>query len=142
MIVDANVLIYAVDEQAHFHTTARTWLEAAMNGVERVGLPWVSLLAFQRIMTHPRVTKHPLTPTDAWGYVTDWLDADQAWTPAPGARHREILERLLRHGDLRGNLVTDAHLAALAIEHGTSICSFDSDFARFEGVRWINPERP
>lgn len=141
MIVDANVLLYAVDDQSHFHSTARTWLDGAMNGVERVGLPWVSLMAFQRIITHPRATAHPLAPADAWGYITDWLDATQAWVPAPGARHREILGTLLVDGDLRGNLVTDAHLAALAIEHGTGVCSFDSDFARIKGVRWINPDR-
>ncbi|AXE38473.1 PIN domain-containing protein [Acidipropionibacterium virtanenii] len=82
-----------------------------------------------------------LTPADAWSFITDWLDADQAWVPTPGGRHRDILGRLLIEGDLRGNLVTDAHLAALAIEHGTRICSFDSDFARFDGLGWINPDR-
>ena len=141
MIVDANVLLYAVDGQARFHARARTWLESAMNGFERVGLPWVSLMAFQRIITHPRATANPLTAEDAWTYVTDWLDADQAWVPVPGARHRDILGTLLVGGDLRGNLVTDAHLAALALEHGTGICSFDSDFARFHGLQWVNPDR-
>lgn len=141
MIVDANVLLYAVDESSHFHAAARSWLEGAMNGHERVGLPWVSLLAFQRIVTHPRVTARPLAPAAAWRQVTDWLDAELAWVPAPGARHGEILGRLLIDGDLRGNLVTDAHLAALAVEHGTGICSFDSDFARFEGLRWVHPVR-
>lgn len=139
MIVDANVLLYAVDEQSHFHATARRWMDEAMNGVERVGLPWVSLLAFQRIITHPRVTATPLTPPNAWSYIGDWLDADQSWIPVPGDRHHDVLRRLLIGGDLRGNLVTDAHLAALAIEHGTSVCSFDSDFSRFDGLPWINP---
>lgn len=139
MIVDANVLIFAVDEQSHFHAAARTWLEGALNGVERVGFPWASLMAFQRIMTHPRITTNPLTADVAWGHVTDWLDADQAWVPTPGARHRDILGRLLVQGDARGNLVPDAHLAALALEYGTGICSFDSDFARFDGLSWINP---
>lgn len=139
MIVDANVLLYAVDDRSQFHTTALTWLSRAMNGVERVGFPWVSLTAFQRIITHPRITEDPLTPEDAWGYVTDWLDADQSWIPAPGIRHRDIMGRLLVDSNARGNLVTDAHLAALAIEHGTGICSFDGDFARFKGLRWINP---
>lgn len=139
MIVDANVLLYAVDEQSHFHTTARTWLEEALNGDERVGLPWASLMAFQRIITHPRVTATPLTAAQAWGFVTDWLDADQAWVPTPGRRHRDIVGRPLVDADLRGNLVTDAHLAALAIEHGTGICSFDSDYARFEGAHRITP---
>lgn len=141
MIVDANVLLYAVDESSHFHESARSWLDGALNGVERVGLPWASLMAFQRIITHPRATANPLTPADAWSFVTDWLDADQAWIPTPGARHRDILGRLLTVGDVRGNLVTDAHLASLAIEHGTSICSFDSVFARFDGLRWIHPDR-
>jgi toxin-antitoxin system PIN domain toxin len=141
VIVDANVLLYAVDNRSHFHATARTWLDGAMNGVERVGLPWASLMAFQRIITHPRVTANPLTPADAWSLVTDWLDADQVWVPVPGGRHRDILGRLLIDGDLHGNLVTDAHLAALAIEYGTGICSFDSDFARFDGLDWIHPDR-
>lgn len=141
MIVDANVLLYAVDAQSHFHATARDWLNEALNGVERVGLPWVSLLAFQRIITHPRVTTNPLTPAAAWGFVTDWLDAEQVWVPVPGDRHRDVLERLLLGGGVGGNLVTDAHLAALAIEHGTQICSFDGDFARFPGLGWINPNR-
>ena len=139
MIVDANVLLYAVDSKSHFHAPARTWLDEAMNGVERVGLPWVSLMAFQRIITHPRVTANPLTPADAWSYITDWLDADQAWVPTPGSRHRDILGQLLIDGDLHGNLVTDAHLAALAIENGTGIYSFDSNFTRFNDLRWIDP---
>lgn len=141
MIVDANVLLYAVDAQSPFHGTAHTWLEEAMNGAERVGLPWVTLTAFQRIITHPRATTNPLTAQEAWSHITDWLDADQTWVPVSGSRHRDILGRLLTAGDLRGNLVTDAHLAALAIEHGVGICSFDSDFARFKGIRWVNPDR-
>ena len=139
MIVDANVLLYAVDSKSHFYATARTWLDEVMNGVERVGLPWVSLLAVQRITTHPRVTGNPLTSAEAWSDITDWLDADQAWVPTPGSRHRDILGQLLIDGDLHGNLVTDAHLAALAIENGTGICSFDSNFTRFNDLRWIDP---
>lgn len=142
MIVDANVLLYAVDEGSPLHAPAREWLDGAMNGVERVGLPWVSLLAFQRIITHPRVTTAPLGAADAWGYITDWLDAPLTWIPAAGSQHRDILGTFLVAGDTRGNLVPDAHLAALAIEHGTSICSFDSDFARFTEVSWIHPARP
>jgi len=135
------VLLYAVDESAAFHDIAEEWLETALNGVTRVGFPWVSLLAFQRIVTHPRVTDDPLTPGEAWSYVTDWLDAEQAWVPTAGSRHAEILGDLLTGGELRGNLVTDAHLAALAIEHGVGICSFDSDFARFDDLLWTNPAR-
>lgn len=139
MIVDANVLLYAVDDTSPFHASAHAWLDTAMNGIERVGLPWVSLAAFQRIITHPRATASPLTAEEAWSHVTDWLDTDQAWVPVPGARHRDIFGRLLTERDLRGNLVTDAHLAALAIEHGVGVCSYDGDFARFDGLRWVNP---
>lgn len=140
MIVDANVLLYAVDERSPHHRTAVGWLQSALNGVERVGLPWSSLLAFQRIITHPRVSAAPLSAAEAWRFVTDWLEAEQVWIPAPGPRHRQILGQLLVGNDLRANLVPDAQLAALAIEHGTPICSFDTDFARFSEITWIRPE--
>ncbi|MCL2483015.1 MAG: type II toxin-antitoxin system VapC family toxin [Propionibacteriaceae bacterium] len=139
MIIDANVLLYCVDSHAQFHSSAKQWLEGALNGSSRVGFPWASLLAFQRISTHPRATATPLTPGQAFGFVSDWLAARQAWIPEPGPNHAIILEKLLTDGDLRGNLVTDAHLAALAIEYGVGVCSFDSDFARFPSVTWINP---
>lgn len=139
MIVDANVLLYSVDTGSAFHKPAHAWLEQAFNGPTRVGLPWASLTAFQRIATHPRASAKPLSPQDAWSYVTDWLTADQAWIPVPTDRHAEILRRLIVDGDLRGNLVIDAHLAALAIEHGVGVCSVDSDFARFTELNWINP---
>lgn len=141
MIVDANVLLYAVDSGSGFHQPAKDWLEGALNGPKRVGFPWVSLTAFQRLVTHPRASANPLSPKQAWSYVTDWLNADQSWIPTPGERHAEILGQLLVGSDLRGNLVTDAHLAALAVEHGVGICSFDSDFARFFELVWVNPVR-
>ncbi|MGH8774465.1 MAG: type II toxin-antitoxin system VapC family toxin [Jiangellaceae bacterium] len=139
MIVDANTLLYAVDSSSPFHSPARRWLDDVLNGVSRVGFPWASLTAFLRISTHPRASAEPLTPTDAWGFVADWLDAEPAWIPEPTDRHAGVLRRLLVDGDLRGNLVTDAHLAALAIEHGVGVCSADSDFARFTDVEWVNP---
>ena len=139
MIVDANVLLYAVDADAPFHHAAVDWLTNAFRGPTRVGLPWPSLLAFQRIATNARATDHPLTPQAAWSHITDWLAADQAWVPQPGPRHGAVLGRLITAGDLRGNLVSDAHLAALAIEHGVGVCSFDSDFARFDGLTWVHP---
>lgn len=139
MIVDANVLVYAVDSTSIFHRHAKDWLEAALNGHVRVGLPWPSLTAFQRITTHPRALANPLDARQAWDYITDWLGADQSWIPVPGDRHANILGGLITERDLRGNLVTDAHLAALAIEHGVGVCSFDSDFACFPGLAWINP---
>ena len=139
MIVDANVLLYAVDADANFHRAARDWLEEALNGPARLGLPWATLLAFQRISTHPRAAASPLNPEQAWSYIADWLRADATWIPVPGAKHANILHRLIVDGDLRGNLVSDAHLAALAIEHGVGICSADSDFARFADLTWVNP---
>lgn len=142
MIVDACVLLYAVDAASPFHRPAREWLEGAFNGPGRVGLPWATLLAFQRISTHPRASTNPLSPAGAWSYVEDWLRADASWLPQPGERHAEIFGRLVVEGDLRGNLVSDAHLAALAIEHGVGVCSADSDFARFPGVNWYNPVAP
>ena len=139
MIVDANVLLYAVDQHSQFHKAAGQWLETALNGPTRVGLPWQSLLAFQRIATHSRASQNPLTPAEAWSQVEAWLAAPAAWIPVPGTRHRTILARLITSGELRGNLVTDAHLAALALEHGVGVCSFDSDFARFDTLHWSRP---
>lgn len=139
MIVDANVLLYAVDEASPFHEPSRGWLETALNGERRVGLPWSSLWAFVRIATHPRALDHPMTPGEASGFVRDWLDAPAAWVPAPGAGHATLVLDLLERLDLRGNLVPDAALAALCLEHGVAIVSADSDFARFTSLEWINP---
>ena len=139
MLVDANVLLYSVDEDSPFHGRARDWMVAALNGPQRVGLPWVSLWAFVRIVTNPRALTDPLTPGEAWEYVEGWLDAPAAWVPAPGHGHREILGSLLPGHDLRAGLVTDGVLAAIAIEHGLTVVSADSDFARFPQIGWINP---
>lgn len=139
MLVDANILLYAVDETSQQHHAARRWLEDALNGDRRVGLPWLSLAAFVRISTHPRALHSPLSAGEAWAHVEDWLDAPVAWVPQPGRGHRDILGRLVRDLDLRGNLVTDAVLAALCLEHGLRIVSADSDFARFKELDWINP---
>ncbi len=139
MLVDANVLLYAQDESSPFHEPAMRWVTEALNGSTRVGLPWPSLLAFVRIRTHPRAYADPLTPEDAWSHVEDWLAAPAAWVPAPTARHSEVLGGLVRRHQLRGNAIPDAHLAALAIEHGVAVCSADTDFARFGGITWINP---
>ncbi len=139
MLVDANILLYAVDEDSSFHAAAREWLEAALNGPRRVGIPWASLTAFVRVATHPRASRNPLSPAEAWQCVDEWLDAPATWVPAPGRGHREILGRLVRDLDLRGNLVSDAALAALCIEHGLEVVSADSDFARFTEISWRNP---
>lgn len=139
MLVDANILLYAVDETSPFHARARSWLEASLNGSRRVAIPWESYRAFLRIATNPRALERPLGLDDAWALVEAWLDAPTTWVPQPGPGHRQILQRLLIPLDLRGNLVMDAVLAAYCIESGLAIVSNDSDFARFREIRWINP---
>jgi len=139
LLLDANILLYAVDETSPFHGVARSWLESALNGSQRVGIPWQSVWAFLRIATNPRALAEPLTPSEGWEMVEAWLVAPAAWVPQPGMRHQELLGGLLVSGDLRGSLVADAVLAAMCMEHGLSIVSADSDFARFPDVRWINP---
>lgn len=142
MLVDANLLLFAVDEDSPFHQRAVAWLTAQLNGNRRVGLPWASLLAFVRISTHARAADRPLTPDEAWGQVETWLSAAPAWIPQPTDRHATVLGELVRKYQLRANLLTDGHLAALAIEHGATICSADTDFARFTELRWENPITP
>jgi hypothetical protein len=139
MLIDANLLIYAVDETAPDHPKALAWLVDRLNGDRRVGLPWESLTAFLRITTHPRATAHPLRPADAWRFVREWLAVDLVWVPVATEHHGDVLARLIDRYRIAGNLVADAHLAALAIEHGLEICSADTDFARFTEVSWRNP---
>ena len=139
MLIDANLLLYAVNKRAPQHAGASTWLTEQLNGPRRVGLPWQSLAAFLRISTHPRAFDRPLDPAVAWGIVTDWLAAPAAWIPAPGPDHARLLDELVVHHDARGNLIPDAMLAALALEHGLTMCSTDTDFARFTEVHWTNP---
>jgi toxin-antitoxin system PIN domain toxin len=142
ILVDANILIYATDPRSERHEQARSWLDGQLSGDTRVGLPWESLLAYLRIVTNSRVFERPQSVTVAWRHVEEWLDCECVWVPAPGPAHRSILAGLL--GDLGGGpkLIPDAHLAALAIEHGLALCSYDGDFARFKGLRWINPLAP
>jgi len=142
MLVDANLLLFATDETSVFHTRARVWLTEQLNGARRVGFPWQTLAAFLRIATHPRVYADPLAPDAAWKRVLDWLASDVSWIPAPGPRHVELLGQLLTRHSVGGNLVPDAQLAALALEHGLTVYSADTDFARFVEVRWENPVGP
>ncbi|MCC6610250.1 MAG: type II toxin-antitoxin system VapC family toxin [Burkholderiales bacterium] len=139
ILVDANLLLYAHVSSFAQHERAREWLDARLSGPSPVGLPWPSLLAFMRLVTNPRVFEQPEASASAWRQVGEWLDCECAWIPAPTERHREILGGLLAAPGVQANLIPDAHLAALAIEHGLALCSSDSDFARFEGLRWLNP---
>lgn len=141
MLLDANILLFAVDTASRFHEQASSWLTEQLNGPGRVGIPWQSLGAFLRISTHPRAARRPLPPDAAWSLVEDWLSADAAWIPQATERHAEILGSLIRRYQLRGNLVPDAEIAALAIEHGLAVSSADSDFARFQEITWTNPLR-
>jgi uncharacterized protein len=142
MLVDANLLLYAVHRQSPFHAVAREWLEQQLSGSRRVGMAWQSLGSFLRIATHPRVFERPLTPGDAWARVSEWLEAEVVWVPERGDRHAPILGDLIVRHNVTGTLVPDAQLAALALEHGLTIYSVDTDFARFPGVDWQNPLAP
>lgn len=139
MLVDANILLYSVDQDSPFHAPARDWLAENLNGPVRVGIPWQSAWAFLRIVTNPRAVADPLTPAAALEHVDDWLAAPAVWMPAPGRGHRQLLASLLVGKDLRAGLVSDAVLAAICLEHGLAIVSADSDFARFPEITWINP---
>ena len=141
ILLDANLLIYAHVESFPQHRKARTWLDNQLSAAGRVAMPWASVLAFLRIVTNPRIFERPEAIGDAWRQVKAWFDVDSVWTPEPTQRHPEILGHLLTQGAGRANLVPDAHLAALAIEHGLVLCSTDGDFARYPDLRWENPLR-
>ena len=139
ILVDANFLIYAHVRTFPQHERARAWLDERLNGVAPVGLPWPSILAFLRLTTNPRVFERPEPMADAWRQAASWLEVERVWMPQPGERHQQILGDLLPAPGMQANLAPDAHLAALAIEHGLIMCSTDGDFARFAGLRWENP---
>ena len=142
ILLDANLLVYAHVRSTAQHARAREWLDAQLNGPAQVGFPWVSLLAFLRLVTNPRVFARPEPMGDAWSQAQAWLACNVAWIPQPSERHSAILGRLLDAPGIHANLVPDAQLAALAMEHGLVLCSADADFARFPGLRWRNPLAP
>ena len=139
ILLDANLLIYAVNQDAPLHRRAKTWLESVLSGQEAVGFPWIVLLAFLRLTTRPGLFRHPLSADIAFDLVASWLAQPSAAIVHPGPRHLPVLRELLRPLGTAGNLTSDAHLAALAIEHGAQLCSSDTDFARFHGLKWRNP---
>jgi len=139
MIVDANLLLYAVDENSSHNAAAAAWLQQTLNGDSRVGLPWQTIGAFLRIATHPRVTENPLSAPDAWRYIADWLAVPVVWIPPATEITARVYAWLCAQVDITGNLVPDAQLAALAVEYGVEIASADTDFMRFPGLRWTNP---
>jgi len=139
-IVDANVLLYAVNSASEHHDASRRWLDGALSGADIVGLAWVPLLAFARLTTKHGLFPSPLTAQDAMTQIQDWCAAPSATLVHPTARHAHVLSDLVASVGAGGNLVNDAHLATLAIEHRASVVTYDSDFGRFDGVRWHTPE--
>lgn len=139
-VVDANVLLYAVNESAPQHAASARWLDEALDGGDNVGLSWTVLLAFVRIATNPRIMPSPLSAEEALAQVHDWIAAPSAHVLAPGERHAALLERLILATGTAANLVNDAHLAALAVEHRAGVVTYDTDFARFDGVRANRPD--
>ena len=139
ILIDANLLIYAHNTEAPQHRAAQEWLESIMSGQDPVRLPWAALLAFLRLITNSRVMAHPKSLTDACAIVSEWLAQPHVDILEPTARHWEVLQEVLTAGQALGPLVTDAHLAALAIEHGATVYTTDRDFARFPGLKWKNP---
>lgn len=138
-LVDANVLLYAVNRDAPHHRAARRWLDGALAGSEVVALPWIVVLAFLRLSTHPRVFPHPLTVDQAVGVVEQWLAQPGALVVEPTQRHLSLLAGLLSEAGVAANHVNDAHLAALALEHQAALVSFDHDFQRYAGLRHSVP---
>ncbi len=138
---DINLLVYAADETAAFHESAREWVETTLSGTETVAFAWVALIGFVRITTNPRSMARPWNAAQALDLVDRWLAQPAVTVVHPTDRHSAVLRDLLLPLGTAGNLTSDAHLAALAIEHGATLCSSDNDFSRFAGLRWVDPLR-
>ena len=139
IIPDVNLLVYAYNHDAPDNASAKRWWEDRCNRREAIGLPWAVSCGFVRVMTHPGILVRPLSPATAMSHVRSWLARSHVQTLDPGPRHLEILSQLFGATGVAGNLTTDAHLAAIAIEYQAEIQSNDSDFGRFPGLRWSNP---
>jgi uncharacterized protein len=139
IVPDINLLLHAYNTESPVHQAARAWWEGLLNGTRPVGLSWAAMLGFIRITTHRQILANPLPVATACAHARAWLAQPYVAVVDPGARHAEILFGLLESVGTAGNLTTDAHLAALAIEHQAELHSTDADFARFAGLRWINP---
>lgn len=139
IIVDVNLLVYAVNADAPMHRRALNWLEATLSGNETVGLSRTVVLAFLRLATRPGISPRPMAVEAAFDVVDGWLRQPPVVLVEPGPQHFQLLRKLVMPLGTGGNITFDAHLAALAIEHGAELCSADGDFARFGGLRWRNP---
>jgi toxin-antitoxin system PIN domain toxin len=142
ILIDANLLLYAIHADLPLHSRARGWLEDCLNGQRSVGLPWSVLLAVLRLSTNPRLFPHPLSIEAATEVIDGWLARSVVHVPEAGPAHWPILRLLLLESGTGGNLCSDAHLAALAIEHGYVLHSADNDFRRFRGLKTVNPLEP
>jgi toxin-antitoxin system PIN domain toxin len=141
ILVDANLLLYAYHPRAEQHEQSRAWLEATLSGPQLVRFAWLTLWAFLRIGTNPRVFARPLSHAEVDAIVSSWLAQPNAGIVEPGERHWDILRSMMREGQTPGPLVMDAVVAAIALEHGATLCTTDRDFSRFPGLRWRNPLR-
>ena len=139
ILVDANLLLYAYHPKAAQHEKSRAWLESALAGPELIRFAWLTLWAFLRIATNPRVFGRPLSASEAMAAIAAWLAQPAAGVIEPGERHWDILRELVREGQASGSLVMDAVLAAIALEHGATLCTTDRDFSRFARLKWRNP---
>jgi toxin-antitoxin system PIN domain toxin len=139
IVPDINLLVYAYNDGAPHHGTASRWWEGLVNGAERVGVLWIVSTGFVRLMTHPRAVAAPISPVDAIAHVRDWFRYAHVSPINPGAEHLTHVQRNIEAAGVGGNLVTDAHIAALAMEYQAEVHSNDSDFTRFPGLRWRNP---
>lgn len=142
ILTDANLLLYAYNADAPEHPKAKLWLESQLSVTDLFGFSWQTITAFLRISTNSRAFAHPFGVADVCAIVNEWVERPQVIILAPGDRHREIFSDLLKTGQATGPLVMDAHLAALAIEHGCTLATTDRDFARFPGLKTINPLVP
>lgn len=139
ILVDANLLLYAVNADLPQHARARPWWEGVLSGTQAVGIPWVVILAFLRLSTNPRIFERPLSVEQSMAYVDQWMEQPPVDAVAPGLNHWPVLRNLMEATGTGGNLTTDAHIAALALEHGYTVYSADNDFRRFAVVKHINP---
>ena len=138
-LVDANLLIYAVNRDSPEHERAASWLQDTLNAPGRTAIPWESLTAFVRVVTNSRIVPRVLSSAAAWRFVEEWLAVSTVWTPGPTETHASVLGGLISKYRVTANGIPDAHLAAIAIEHGLDVASADTDFARFTEIRWRNP---
>lgn len=138
-LVDTNVLLYAVDSRARHHVVSREWLVGALRGIETIGFSWLTIVGFIRIATNPGVYEQPLTLDEAVDQTQRWLQAGPSRLLRPAPDHLEIIRRILEPLGTAGNLVSDAHLAAMALHHRATVVTFDNDFGRFAGVTWEPP---